>query len=104
MAPWVTTGSYAPPKPPGKYKGGGVGPSPTYSYTAAVVEVEVDSETGWITVPRIYIAHDIGPGAESGTGEGPGHWQRLYGTGRGSDGRAGLSAAGAETLRCPGAP
>ena len=46
--------------PPAKFKGGGVGPSPTYSYTAAVVEVEVDPETGWITVPRVWIAHDIG--------------------------------------------
>jgi 4-hydroxybenzoyl-CoA reductase subunit alpha len=55
-----TTGSYTPPKSPAKFKGGGVGPSPTYSYTAAVVEVDVDPETGWITVPRVWIAHDIG--------------------------------------------
>ncbi|MCL4744805.1 MAG: molybdopterin-dependent oxidoreductase [Burkholderiaceae bacterium] len=53
-------GSYAPPKPPGKFKGAGVGPSPAYSYTACVVEVEVDPNTGWITVPKIWIAHDIG--------------------------------------------
>ena len=55
-----TTGSYTPKKSAAKFKGGGVGPSPTYSYTAAVVEVEVDPETGWITVPRVWIAHDIG--------------------------------------------
>ena len=55
-----TTGSYTPPKSAAKFKGGGVGPSPTYSYTAAVVEVEVDPETGWIAVPRVWIAHDIG--------------------------------------------
>ncbi|MGE0463292.1 MAG: xanthine dehydrogenase family protein molybdopterin-binding subunit [Vicinamibacterales bacterium] len=55
-----TTGSYTPPKSPAKFKGGGVGPSPTYSYTAAVVEVEVDPETGWISVPKVWIAHDIG--------------------------------------------
>ena len=55
-----TTGSYTPPKSAAKFKGGGVGPSPTYSYTAAVVEVEVDPETGWIVVPRVWIAHDIG--------------------------------------------
>ena len=55
-----TTGSYTPPKPAAHFKGGGVGPSPTYSYTAAVVEVEVDPETGWIQVPRVWIAHDIG--------------------------------------------
>ena len=55
-----TVGSYTPPKSAARFKGGGVGPSPTYSYTAAVVEVEVDPETGWITVPRVWIAHDIG--------------------------------------------
>jgi 4-hydroxybenzoyl-CoA reductase subunit alpha len=54
------TGSYTPPKSAARFKGGGVGPSPTYSYTAAVVEVDVDPETGWITVPRVWIAHDIG--------------------------------------------
>src|SRR5207244_2902318 len=43
-----------------KFKGGGVGPSPAYSYSAAVIEVEVDEETGWIEVPKIWIAHDIG--------------------------------------------
>src|SRR6202030_3399173 len=41
-------GSYTPPKSPALYKGGGVGPSPTYSYTAAVVEVVVSPTTGWI--------------------------------------------------------
>src|SRR5437773_2422645 len=55
-----TVGSYTPPKSPALYKGGGVGPSPTYSYSAAVVEVEVNPVTGWVTVPRIWIAHDIG--------------------------------------------
>jgi len=53
-------GSYTPPRPPGKYKGSGVGPSPAYSFTACVVEVEVDPRTGWIAVPKIWIAHDIG--------------------------------------------
>ena len=53
-------GSYKPPKAPAKFKGGGVGPSPAYSYTACVVEVDVDPATGWITVPKIWIAHDIG--------------------------------------------
>jgi 4-hydroxybenzoyl-CoA reductase subunit alpha len=53
-------GSYAPPKAPGKYKGAGVGPSPAYSFTACVVETEVDERTGWVHVPKIWIAHDIG--------------------------------------------
>jgi 4-hydroxybenzoyl-CoA reductase alpha subunit len=55
-----TTGSYAPPEPPGKYKGAGVGPSPAYSYSAAVVELDIDELTGWIHVERVYIAHDLG--------------------------------------------
>ena len=55
-----TVGSYTPPKSPALYKGGGVGPSPTYSYSAAVVEVVVNPVTGWVTVPKIWIAHDIG--------------------------------------------
>ncbi|MGB8435311.1 MAG: xanthine dehydrogenase family protein molybdopterin-binding subunit, partial [Burkholderiales bacterium] len=55
-----SVGSYSPPKAPGKFKGAGVGPSPAYSYTACVVEVEVDPATGWITVPKIWVAHDIG--------------------------------------------
>jgi 4-hydroxybenzoyl-CoA reductase subunit alpha len=55
-----SVGSYTPPKSEARFKGGGVGPSPTYSYTAAVIEVEVDGSTGWIDVPRVWIAHDIG--------------------------------------------
>jgi 4-hydroxybenzoyl-CoA reductase subunit alpha len=55
-----TTGSYTPPRSAARFKGGGVGPSPTYSYSAAIVEVHVDAKTGWIDVPRVWIAHDIG--------------------------------------------
>jgi 4-hydroxybenzoyl-CoA reductase alpha subunit len=53
-------GSYAPPKRAGKYRGGGVGPSPCYSYSACVVELTVDEDTGWIELGEIWIAHDIG--------------------------------------------
>ncbi|HEX2185318.1 MAG TPA: molybdopterin cofactor-binding domain-containing protein, partial [Chloroflexota bacterium] len=56
----TATGSYKPPRLAGPYKGSGVGPSPAYSYTACVVEVEVDPETGWVTVKRVWMAHDIG--------------------------------------------
>ncbi|MFL5427456.1 MAG: xanthine dehydrogenase family protein molybdopterin-binding subunit [Myxococcales bacterium] len=55
-----TVGSYRPPKAPGSYKGAGVGPSPSYSYTAAVVEVAVDEATGIVRVEKVWIAHDIG--------------------------------------------
>jgi 4-hydroxybenzoyl-CoA reductase alpha subunit len=56
----LTAGSYRPPRLAGPYKGSGVGPSPAYSYTACVAEVTCDAETGWVTVDRIWIAHDIG--------------------------------------------
>src|ERR1019366_7072601 len=50
-----------PPKmPAAKYKGGGVGTSPTYTFSAAVVEVEVDPATGWMRVVNIWNAHDLG--------------------------------------------
>ncbi len=55
-----TVGSYTPPKSPALFKGGGVGPSPTYSFSAAVVEVDVNPATGFFTVPKVWIAHDIG--------------------------------------------
>lgn len=55
-----TTGSYTPPTPPGRFQGSGVGPSPTYSYTAAVVEVEVEKLTGIVRPVHIWVAHDIG--------------------------------------------
>ncbi|HEX3556667.1 MAG TPA: molybdopterin cofactor-binding domain-containing protein [Thermoanaerobaculia bacterium] len=56
----ATTGSYIPPRSPGRYRGAGVGPSPAYSYTAAVVEVEVDPATGLWNPVHVWIAHDVG--------------------------------------------
>jgi CO/xanthine dehydrogenase Mo-binding subunit len=55
-----TVGSYSPPPSAGRYRGAGVGPSPAYSYSAAVVEVDVEPETGMYTVPKVWIAHDVG--------------------------------------------
>jgi len=56
----TATGSYTPPKLAGPYKGSGVGPSPAYSFSTAVVEVDCDSRTGEVRVPEVWIAHDIG--------------------------------------------
>ncbi len=56
----TATGSYKPPQLAGPFKGSGVGPSPAYSFSAAVAEVDVDPETGWVRVERIWLAHDIG--------------------------------------------
>src|SRR5439155_14420161 len=69
-----TVGSYTPPASEGRYKGAGVGPSPAYSYSAAVVELDVDPRTGWIRVERVHLAHDVGrcinPVLVVGQGEG----------------------------------
>jgi 4-hydroxybenzoyl-CoA reductase alpha subunit len=55
------TGSYNTPKDiHGEYRGGTIGSSPTYSFTAHVAEVEVDRETGFVDVRKIWIAHDCG--------------------------------------------
>ena len=57
----VGVGSYAPPPGiSGDFKGSGVGPSPAYSYSACVAEVDVDFDTGFVTVEKITLAHDVG--------------------------------------------
>lgn len=58
----VSQGAYAPPEEArgGKFKGSGVGPSPSYSYGAQVAEVTVDPETGHVRVDKITAAHDCG--------------------------------------------
>jgi 4-hydroxybenzoyl-CoA reductase subunit alpha len=55
-----STGSYRPPRHPANFKGAGVGPSPAYSYSAAVVELWCDPETGEIRIEKVWIAHDCG--------------------------------------------
>jgi len=55
-----TTGSYRPPKHPADYKGAGVGPTPAYSYSAAVVELGCDVDTGAVKIEKVWIAHDCG--------------------------------------------
>ncbi len=55
------TGWYNTPKDiHGSYRGGTIGSSPAYSFTAHVAEVDVDVETGFVEVKRIWIAHDCG--------------------------------------------
>jgi 4-hydroxybenzoyl-CoA reductase subunit alpha len=56
----VGTGKYKPPALGGKYKGAAVGTSPAYGCSAQVVEVEVDMETGHITILKMTDAHDCG--------------------------------------------
>ncbi|MCB9763303.1 MAG: molybdopterin-dependent oxidoreductase [Alphaproteobacteria bacterium] len=54
------TGHYTPPKIGSRFRRQSVGPSPAYSFTAQVAEVEVDPDTGFVTVHRIWCAHDCG--------------------------------------------
>ncbi len=54
------TGNYTPPPLGGTYKGAGAGPSPSYSFTAHIVELEVDEETGCVTILNVWSAHDCG--------------------------------------------
>jgi len=44
----------------GAYRGGTIGASPAYSFTAHVAEVDVDPETGVVTVTKVWVAHDCG--------------------------------------------
>jgi len=54
-------GNYDTPKDRhGEYRGGTIGASPAYSFTAHVAEVDVDSETGFVEVKRVWVAHDCG--------------------------------------------
>jgi len=56
----VAKGVYRAPKLGGAFKGAGAGLSPTYSYQAFVAEVEVDPETGFVRVHKVWAAHDCG--------------------------------------------
>jgi CO/xanthine dehydrogenase Mo-binding subunit len=55
-----TQGGYRTQKLGGDYRGGTIGASPAYSATAHVAEVEVDMETGRVTVTNLWAAHDCG--------------------------------------------
>ena len=44
----------------GKFRGAAVGSTAGFSYAAQVVEVEVDQDTGAVSVVRVWVAHDCG--------------------------------------------
>ena len=56
----VGTGKYKPHNLGGKFKGATVGTSPAYGCSAQVVEVDVDLETGQVTIEKVTDAHDCG--------------------------------------------
>jgi len=58
--PLVRAAGYKTPKLGGEYRGGTIGASPAYSFTAHVAEVEVDEQTGFVTVRKVWAAHDCG--------------------------------------------
>jgi 4-hydroxybenzoyl-CoA reductase subunit alpha len=58
--PLLGKGSYTPPKLGGTFKGAAVGTSPAYSFGAQVGEVQIDEETGEISVLGIWDVHDCG--------------------------------------------
>jgi len=57
----VAKGTYqSPPLEVATHKGAAAGLSPTYSFSAFVTEVEVDPETGFVRVCKVWAAHDCG--------------------------------------------
>jgi 4-hydroxybenzoyl-CoA reductase subunit alpha len=75
--PLVGKGWYSPPESlGGSHKGSTVGTSPAYSFSVCVAEVDVDMETGKVTVTKLTDAHDVGtainPMAVEGQCEGAG--------------------------------
>jgi 4-hydroxybenzoyl-CoA reductase subunit alpha len=58
--PLIRSAGYKTPKLGGDYRGGTIGASPAYSFTAHVAEVDVDEETGFVTLRKVWAAHDCG--------------------------------------------
>ncbi|MCC7535681.1 MAG: molybdopterin-dependent oxidoreductase [Deltaproteobacteria bacterium] len=57
----VAKGVYqSPPLEVATHKGAAAGLSPTYSFSAYVADVEVDPDTGYVRVHKIWAAHDCG--------------------------------------------
>ncbi|MBL7192074.1 molybdopterin-dependent oxidoreductase, partial [bacterium] len=56
----VGIGTYKPPPLGGSFKGAAVGTSPAFGCSAQIAEVDVDLETGEVTVNKITGAHDCG--------------------------------------------
>ncbi len=69
----VGHGSYTPPKLGGTFKGAAVGTSPAYSFSAQVIEVEVDEETGQISLTGVWDVHDSGTVINPALAEGQVH-------------------------------
>jgi len=77
----VGHGSYSPPKLGGRFKGAAVGTSPAYSFATQVIELEVDEETGEITLKRAWDVHDSGTVINPALAEGQVHGGLYMGIG-----------------------
>jgi len=58
--PLSRTGQFTPPRRKGVQQGGNIGHSPTFGLSAQIAEVDVDLETGKVTVTKITEAGDCG--------------------------------------------
>lgn len=54
------SGKYISPKLGGDFKGAGAGLSPSYSFGACIAEVDVNTDTGYVTLLNVWGAHDCG--------------------------------------------
>ena len=83
-------------------KGGGVGPSPAYSLQRRGRRGRGRSgHRHGVTVPKVWIAHDIGRALNPALALRPGRGQRLHGPRRGADGGEALPPAAALGFACP---
>lgn len=58
--PLTCTGQFTPPRRKGIQQGGNIGHSPTFGFSAQIAEVDVDLETGKVSVVKITEAGDCG--------------------------------------------
>ncbi|MCI4369402.1 MAG: xanthine dehydrogenase family protein molybdopterin-binding subunit [Thermoplasmata archaeon] len=56
----TATGAYSSPPMGGKFKGARAGTAPAYSFAAYVAQAEVDAETGFYRVRKVWAAFDCG--------------------------------------------
>ncbi len=56
----TVSGFYNSPKLGGDFKGAGAGLSPSYSFGSVIVEVKVNTQTGFVEIVDIWGAHDCG--------------------------------------------
>lgn len=58
--PLTCTGQFTPPRRKGIQQGGNIGHSPTFGFSAQIAEVDIDLETGKVSVTKITEAGDCG--------------------------------------------